>query len=131
MTDALNIVIVEDNALIAMDLADLLIAMGHGVAAIASTEAEAVSAAERCQPDLMIVDANLAEGSGVAAMHKILAKRSVPYLYVTGDPSQVRQLAQDAIVVAKPFKIQDLSEAIAKAQSALSTTTSGIADEIV
>ena len=131
MTDALRIVIVEDNALIAMDLADLLIAMGHDVGAIASTEAEAVAAAMRCQPDLMIVDGNLAEGSGVSAMRQILAKGFVPHVYVTGDALRIRQLARDAVVVAKPFNMHDLSEAIAKARCALGTTTPGIVHKTV
>ena len=125
MTDGLRIVIVEDNALIAMDLADLLTAMGHDIGAIASTEVDAVAAAMRCQPDLMIVDGNLAEGSGVAAMRQILAKGFVSHLYVTGDPLQILQLAQYAVVVAKPFNMSGLADGIAKARRVVGTTTPG------
>ncbi|WP_293880230.1 response regulator [Sphingomonas sp.] len=125
MTEGLRIVIVEDNALIAMDLADLLTAMGHDVGAIASTEVDAVAAAMRCQPDLMIVDGNLAEGSGVAAMRQILAKGFVSHLYVTGDPLQILQLAQNAVVVAKPFNMSGLADGIAKARRVTGTTTPG------
>jgi CheY-like chemotaxis protein len=103
MNKSLRIVIVEDDALIAMDLADLLIGMGYDVPAIARTETEAVAAAARCKPNLMIVDANLAEGSGVSAMRQILANGFIPHLFTTGDPQQVRELVNDPIIVAKPF----------------------------
>lgn len=115
MTPERRIVIVEDDALVAMDLADLLIAMGHDVCGIASTEADAVAAAIRWVPNLMIVDSNLAEGSGVAAMRQILARGFVPHLYVTGDPVRLLQLAQDAVVIAKPFNMLALANGIAKA----------------
>jgi two-component system, response regulator PdtaR len=118
MTEGLRIVIVEDDALIAMDLADLLIGMGHDVRAIAATEAEAVDAAIRHDPDLMIVDGNLAEGSGVSAMRSILARRFVSHLYVTGDPLALLQALADAIVVAKPFRLRDLAAGIARARHA-------------
>ena len=116
MTDGLRIVIVEDDALIAMDLADLLIGMGHDVRAIAYTEAEGVAAAFRCEPNMMIVDGHLAEGSGVSAMRQILARGFVPHLYITGDPLQLLQLAPDAVIVAKPFTMNDLASGIAKAR---------------
>jgi len=115
VTGGLRIVIVEDDALIAMDLADLLIGMGHDVRAIASTEAEAIAAEIRCEPNLMIVDGNLAEGSGPSAMRQILARRYVPHLYVTGDPQSLLRLAQHAVVVAKPFNMHALSNGIARA----------------
>lgn len=116
MTESLRIVIVEDDVLIAMDLADLLIGMGHEVSAIARTEAEAQAAAAKFQPDLMIVDGNLEEGSGVSAMREILAHGFVPHFYVTGDPLQVDGLASDAIIVAKPFNLRTLANGIAQAR---------------
>jgi DNA-binding response OmpR family regulator len=116
MNKSLRIVIVEDDALIAMDLADLLIGMGYDVPAIARTETEAVAAAARCKPNLMIVDANLAEGSGVSAMRQILANGFIPHLFTTGDPQQVRELVNDPIIVAKPFNLQSLTAGIAQAR---------------
>lgn len=115
MTDGLRIVIVEDDALIAMDLADLLIGMGHDVRAIAATEAEAFGAAVRHDPDLMIVDGTLADGSGLSAMRQILARGFIPHLYVTGDPDEIVQVLADAVVVAKPFTMRHLANGIAKA----------------
>lgn len=116
VTKGLGIVVVEDDALIAMDLADLLIGMGHDVRAIAQTQSEAVAAAMRCQPDLMIVDGQLAEGSGIDAMRQILATGFVAHFYITGDPSRIAGLAADAVVVAKPFTLNDLASGIARAR---------------
>ncbi len=117
MIETLKIVIAEDDALIAMDLAELLIGMGHDVQAIASSEVDAVAAAIRCEPDLMIVDGNLAEGSGVSAMRQILALGFVAHLYVSGDPHQILQEEHDAVVVAKPFTMRDLRQGISTARS--------------
>ena len=50
MSQGLRMVIVEDDDLIAMDLADLLLGMGHHVCAIASSEVDAVAAAARRRP---------------------------------------------------------------------------------
>jgi DNA-binding response OmpR family regulator len=69
---ALRVLVVEDDALIAMLLGEMFPSMGHDVCATAATEAEAVSAATRYHPDLMIVDAGLGRGSGVSAMEEIL-----------------------------------------------------------
>jgi len=117
MTDGLKIVIVEDDALIAMDLADLLIGMGHDVCAIAGTEGEAISAARRCTPDLMIVDGNLQGGSGQAAMRSILAGGFVAHLYVTGDPGKLAEHGPGTTVLSKPFTLRDLTRGIAAARA--------------
>lgn len=115
MSEALRIVIAEDNSLIAMDLADLLIAMGHDVCALASTEAQTIAAADLHAPGLMIVDNALAEGSGVSAMEEVLAHRFVPHLYVTGNPLSILTLHPDAVVISKPFTMRALNVAIAEA----------------
>ena len=113
--DSLKVVIVEDNAIIAMDFAELLMGMGHDVCAIACTEDQAVAAGLRWEPDLMIVDGALAEGSGVAAMAQILEYFYVSHLYVTGDPHQTLQLVPGAVVLSKPFTLQELTVGIDKA----------------
>lgn len=101
--------------MIAMDLADLLIAMGHDVCHIASTETDAVAAALRLAPDLLIVDGNLAEGSGVSAMRRILAHGFVSHFYISGDPIQLLKAVPDAVVLAKPFTMHALTNGMAKA----------------
>lgn len=121
MSGGLRIVLVEDDGLIAMDLAELLIGMGHDVCAIASNEADAEAAAARCQPDLMIVDGALRGGSGVAAMQRILLAGDVAHLYVTGNPWAVLELVPAAIVVTKPFTLRALERGMAAARDAART----------
>ncbi len=118
ISPCLRIVIVEDDGLIAMDLAELLIGIGHDVCAIAGTEVAAEAAAAQWQPDVMIVDGTLRGGSGVAAMARILKTRDVAHFYVTGDAHAIRQIAPEAIVVTKPFSLHDLQRAMAAAGDA-------------
>ncbi len=110
---SLRILIVEDQAVIAMLLAEVLGGMGHDVCGIAYTEAEAVAAAARHDPDLMIVDARLGEGSGVSAVSQILRVKFVPHIFITGDLAGVSALRSDATVLEKPFAEFDLVQAIA------------------
>ena len=78
---ALRVLVVEDDALIAMLLSELLAGMGHDVCATAASEAEAVIAATRYDPDLMIVDARLGRGSGVSAVEQILRAGPVAHVF--------------------------------------------------
>ncbi|MCF3934132.1 response regulator [Acuticoccus sp. M5D2P5] len=114
MTGALRILIVEDNPMIAMDLAELLTTLGHNICAISRTEGEAVSAATLAKPDLLIVDQHLAEGCGVSAIRRLLMRGAAPHFYVTGDPGDVYTMQPNAIVVPKPYDRQDLIDAIVK-----------------
>lgn len=118
MTKGLRIVIVEDNGLIAMDLAELLMGMGHAVCAIASTESEAEAAATRWRPDLMIVAGSLRDGSGMVAMFRILEAGFIAHFYVTKDPCTVRESAPDAIVITQPATMRDLEWGIVSARQA-------------
>jgi len=114
-TECLRLIIVEDDAVLAEYLGELLIGMGHDVCGIAATETEAVAKAEEFRPDLMIVDGQLREGSGVSAMTRILGRRDVAYFYVTGNPWSLREQAPGAVIVTKPFRLRELERAIAGA----------------
>jgi CheY-like chemotaxis protein len=115
----LRVMIVEDDQSIAGLLAELIEAFGHEVCAIESSESGAVAAAGRSKPDLMIVDAQLRDGSGVSAVETITRSAHVPHIYVTGDASAVRTLKPVATVLQKPYFELDLVLAI---QSALKAT---------
>jgi CheY-like chemotaxis protein len=115
---ALRILLVEDDSVISMFLGMTLEQMGHDVCAIESTEAGAVAAAERHRPDLMIVDATLSAGDGIAAVVRILAHRAVRYVFASGDMTKVKARFPDAVVIQKPFNDTDLARAIQKAMDA-------------
>ena len=117
---ALRVLVIEDDALIAMLLAELLAGMGHEVCATATSEAAAVIAATCYAPDLMIVDAGLGQGSGVSAVEEILRAGPLAHVFVSGDAESVRLRRCDAIVVRKPFRQAELARAIDLAVAAAS-----------
>jgi two-component system, response regulator PdtaR len=110
--DALRVLVVEDDALIAMLLTEVLAAMGLEVCATAATEADAVTAASQHKPDLMIIDAGLGGGSGVSAVEQILRKGPLAHVFMTGDAGRVRERRPDAVVLRKPFRESELVRAI-------------------
>ena len=107
---ALSVLVVEDDAMIGMLLAEMLEEMGYTVCAVVATEEEAVANAARFKPGLMIVDEHLREGSGVSAMDRILQTSRVPCVFITGAPAQRGR--PGANVLQKPFLEQDLVRAI-------------------
>jgi CheY-like chemotaxis protein len=121
---ALRVLVVEDDALIAMLISELLVGMGHDVCATAATKAEAVISAAHCRPDLMIVDAGLGRESGVSAVEEILRAGPLAHVFVSGDIERVRRRRPDAIVVRKPFRKAELARAVDLALAAASARKS-------
>ena len=110
---ALRVIVVEDDCVISMLLAETLVDLGYDVCAIEATEAGAVAAASRHRPDLMIVDMHLANGSGPSAVAAIARAGPVPHVFITGHGRQM--VAPDAVVLGKPFREADLVRAIGRA----------------
>lgn len=111
---ALSILVVEDDVLIGNLLVEVLGVLGH-VAKLESTEESAVTAAAQFRPDLIIVDVTLGDGSGIAAIDKILEAGPMPHVFVSGDPSRVWLVRPNAIVLQKPFRQRELADAIWRA----------------
>jgi CheY-like chemotaxis protein len=109
----LRILVVEDDALIGELLREMLMGMGHFVCAIEATEAGAVAAAAQHNPQLMIVDATLAAGTGVGAVERILQRRPTPHLFMSG--GSVTLGSREAIVLRKPFGEAQLAVAMQRA----------------
>jgi CheY-like chemotaxis protein len=114
----LRVLVAEDDTITGMLLAELLKSMGDDVCAIESTEADAVTAAARCRPDLMIVDVRLGEGSGVSAVEQILRVGQVSHVFVCGNISGVRTLTPGTVIIQKPYREPELAQAIQRAISA-------------
>ena len=112
---ALRVLVVEDDMITGVLLGELLEQMGYDVCAIESTEADAVTAAVQYRPDLMIVDVQLGDGSGVSAVDEIIQTGPVPHFFVTADVSRLQLIRPDALVVQKPYRESDLADAIARA----------------
>jgi CheY-like chemotaxis protein len=116
---ALRVLVVEDDALIGLLLGELLAGMGHKVCAIAATEADAVSAAIRYRPDLIVVDAGLGRGSGISAIDEILRAGSLAHVFISGDADMVRAHRPEAVILKKPFWKAELVKAIEVALDAV------------
>jgi CheY-like chemotaxis protein len=115
---ATDVLIIEDEPVIAMDIEELVANCGHRVVGVASTEAQAVELAELHRPGLILADINLgAGGNGAAAVARIMRHHYAPVIFVTAYPE--RLLTGDgpepAFVVTKPF--EPLTLAIATYQA--------------
>jgi CheY-like chemotaxis protein len=84
---ATDILIIEDEALIAMDLENLLENLGHEVTGIARTRTDAVTLAKAKRPGLILADIQLADGSsGMDAVNELLTTFEVPVIFITAYP---------------------------------------------
>ena len=111
---AIRILVAEDEALIRMDLVEMLIEAGYEVVAEASDGAQAIELAQLHKPDLAILDVKMPILDGISAAEKIIA--IAPVLMLTAfSQRELVERARDAGVMAyvvKPFSIGDLIPAI-------------------
>ena len=112
-----GILIVEDEALVAMDLELRLKHLGFRVTATAQNSREALRAAAEAPPDLVLMDINLGAGDdGVATAQALRSEREVPVIYLTAnsDPATVNRAAQSGPLgyLLKPFDDRRLEIAI-------------------
>lgn len=110
-----RIMIVEDDAMLAAILAELLDAMGHDVCAVEATAVGAAAAAAQMRPDLILADVLLAQGDGRAAMTAIAQDGAIPHIFMTGGAFTAEELPMGAPVLIKPFTDVELEGAIARA----------------
>src|SRR5208337_1582057 len=115
---ALRTLVVEDDAMIGGLLAETLEGLGHAVCAVENNAANAVAAASRWRPDLIIVDVGLDEASGIAAVKEILESGFVPHVIVTGDALRSSSLGPNSVLIRKPFRVSGLDEATQRALAA-------------
>lgn len=101
----MHVLIIEDDALIALSLRNALGGLGFASFAAATTENEAVAAASWRRPDLITADLGLAAGDGLAAVRRIRGNggAGVPVVFVTADGHRLRREEPDATLVNKPF----------------------------
>ena len=117
---AASVLIIEDEQLIAMDLARIVEEMGHRLCGTAARQQEAIELAERTRPGLVLADIQLQNGdSGIQAVREILRRIDAPVIFVTGFPERLLtgEALEPAFVITKPFNPQTLKTAIAQALS--------------
>ncbi len=101
-----RILIVEDEALVAMSMEQALIEAGYDVLAIVDTEGDAVAAADRLRPDIILMDVTLRNGSGLSAARMIRKSSPVRVIFVTGTSdrrTEAEAAELGAALIRKPF----------------------------
>ena len=110
----MKVLIVEDEALIAMLLEEMLADRGYSVAGLASTVEEGLELADRLEVDAAILDVSL-NGSYVFPVAERLDTRGVPFVFTTGyGEAGLIDAWSDRPVFTKPYDIGELTDALSQ-----------------
>ena len=118
---ARKILIVEDEALVALGVSGLMEEMGHQVCGVATSVAEAIELSRACEPDLVLMDVNLQEGgNGIDAAHQLRGFERPPMVlfvtsYVDSDTRRRMEEAEPFGIVQKPFQEAHLQRTVEQA----------------
>jgi DNA-directed RNA polymerase specialized sigma24 family protein len=115
---ATDVLIIEDEALIAMDLEDLVRRLGHRVIGVARTHEKAVTLAKGNPPGLILADIQLADNSsGLDAVNELLRSFQMPVVFITAYPERflTGERPEPAFLIAKPFQTSAVSAVISQA----------------
>ena len=115
---ATDVLIIEDEPVIAADIEALVTEIGHTVVDIAATRTEAVDAVARKTPGLVLADIQLADGSsGIDAVKDILARHDVPVIFITAFPERLLtgERPEPTFLITKPFQPETVKAAIGQA----------------
>jgi CheY-like chemotaxis protein len=115
---ATDVVIIEDEPLIALDLVQLVKDLGHRVVTVARTADQAVTATRNLKPGLVLADIHLADGSsGLDAVNEILRTISLPVVFVTAFPQRLLtgSRPEPTFLVTKPFQPHNVKAVISQA----------------
>ncbi|EYD74340.1 Two-component response regulator [Rubellimicrobium mesophilum DSM 19309] len=121
-SDALRILIVEDEALVALEIEGMLAMAGHEPVGQADDLPSALAAAESEKPDLALVDIQLAQGTSGLDVAAALKERGVPVLFATGNCPTERGRGLALGCLHKPISDRALAAAIETAGAVLRGT---------
>jgi DNA-directed RNA polymerase specialized sigma24 family protein len=114
---ATEVLIIEDEAFIAMDLEGLVENLGHRVLGVARTHSAALTLAKAKRPGLILADIQLADGSsGLDAVNELLQSFEVPVIFITAYPERflTGERPEPAFLIAKPFQPATVSAVISQ-----------------
>lgn len=119
-----RVLIVEDEALVALTLEDVLTEAGYCVCGIADRPEQALEIARVMEPDIAVIDVRLAAGGdGIALAAQLAARMPVAILFATGNPAEVRARARAGNgCLSKPFQAEWLLAALESIQSGSTIT---------
>ncbi len=115
---ATDVLIIEDEPLIAMDLESLVQGLGHTVCGIARTHRDAVAAVKAKRPGLVLADIQLADGSsGLDAVNEILLSFDMPVIFITAFPERLLtgERPEPTFLITKPFETNTVRAIISQA----------------
>jgi DNA-directed RNA polymerase specialized sigma24 family protein/CheY-like chemotaxis protein len=115
---ATDVLIIEDEAFIALDLEGLVESLGHRVLGVARTHKEAVALAKAKRPGIILADIQLADGSsGLDAVNEMLRSFEVPVIFITAYPERflTGERPEPAFLIAKPFQPTTVSAVLSQA----------------
>ncbi len=115
---ATDILIIEDEVLIALDLESLLESLGHRVVGIARTRSEAIALSKIRRPGLILADIQLADGSsGLAAVNDLITSFEVPVIFITAYPERflTGERPEPAFLISKPYQQSVVSALVSQA----------------
>lgn len=122
-----RVMIIEDEAIIAMDIAAIVTEMGHQVTGIARTRTEAVALAAKDRPDLILADIQLADSSsGIDAVHDIQQQfDELPVVFITAFPERLLTgiRPEPTFLITKPYSEEQVRSAVSQAMFFSSTET--------
>lgn len=113
-----NVMIIEDEPIIALHISSIVKTLGHTVAGIARTRNEAVMLAASSRPELVLADISLADGSsGIDAVNEILESMDLPVIFITAFPERLLtgERPEPAFLITKPFEPETVMAAIGQA----------------
>ena len=113
-----DILIIEDEVIIAIDLEALVTDLGHRVTRIARTHKEAVAAFADKAPGLVLADIHLADGSsGLEAANEILTECQVPVIFITAYPERLLtgERPEPTFLITKPFRPETVMAIVSQA----------------
>ena len=102
-----SVMIIEDEPIIALHIRSIVEGLGHNVTGVARTRTEAVTLADRINPELVLADISLADGSsGIDAVKDILSAMSVPVVFITAFPERLLtgERPEPTYLITKPFE---------------------------
>lgn len=108
----MHALIIEDEALIAITLEEILRDCGFTSFDVAASSEIAISAAKLRCPDLITADVELKPGCGIQTVNAICSGPPVPVIFVTGSPSDVTRLMPHHLLIVKPFAVEDVIKAV-------------------
>ena len=129
MRDAVTgrILVIEDEAIIAMDISAIVEQMGHGITGVARTRSGAVKLAQSERPDLILADIQLADNSsGIDAVNDILGQfENIPVIFITAFPERLLtgERMEPAFLITKPYSEGQVRSAVSQAMFFASTET--------